>query len=420
MGKSTFLIGTVVQLLLALAAYAATWDCEILPSEQKEETDPQSGARVIFVTTHPAPDTNFYFHERCFLWDDHLILFNSERFGRGDLMGYLTDTGELVRLTPARDPGVGARGASIRGNRIYVSKSNGIYEWVIEVDTQPRTAVRVTEQKLMDLPKGARQRSSLDENCDGTLLTYIYCQDDEHYIGFFDLASGQSLPPTRIGFKPDHLQFHRHRPDIVSFCCVYDSDVAPLDPNEPRHARIWTMNVRTRQPIPAFYQVPGEITTHECWWVNDQMTFTGGFHHEGDREEGTVKVLDFKTGAIQIIGSGAWLDGIPGKELSKVNWWHACGSPDGRWVAADNWHGIVALFDARTTEKRILTTGHRVYGSGSHLHVGWDLRGRHVEFTSNRLGNPDVCVVAIPEDWQRRDNAVPSLPITAGRRQGPK
>ena len=177
-------------------------------------------------------------------------------------------------------------------------------------------------------------------------------------------------------------------------------DWAPLDPADPYRARIWTLNAHSRQAIPAFHQVPGELATHECWWVNDQMTFLGGFHHEGDREEGTVKVLDFKTGEIRIIGPGAWVAGVPGTQLSQANWWHASGSPDGKWVVADNWHGTVALFNARTTQRRILTTGHRVYGSkGLHPHAGWDLKGEYVEFTSNRHGNPDVCLVEIPRDW---------------------
>lgn len=98
-----------------------------------------------------------------------------------------------------------------------------------------------------------------------------------------------------------------------------------------------------------------------------------GSTDEGDREEGSVKVLDFRTGEIRILGAGAWVDGVPGAQLSKVNWWHAAGSPDGRWVVADNWHGTVALFRAKTTQQRILTTGHRTYGSqGLHLHAGWD------------------------------------------------
>ncbi len=140
-------------------------------------------------------------------------------------------------------------------------------------------------------------------------------------IGFYGLGAGAMRPAAKLGFKPDHLQFHRHRPDVVSMSRTYETggDWAPLDPPDAYRARIWTLNAHSRQAIPAFYQVPGELATHECWWVNDQMTFLGGFHHEGDREEGTVKVLDFKTGEIRIIGPGAWVAGVPGIQLSQSN-----------------------------------------------------------------------------------------------------
>lgn len=379
-------------------AQAASWDAQVLPSEQVEEVDPKTGVKVVFVTTHPGVDSNFYFHERCFLGGNRVMLFNSDRFGRGEVMAWLRDTGELVRLMRADDPGVGGRVASVKGDRLYVVKSHGLCEWKLEITRAPRTAVRVTERRLAELPEGAEVRSSLDENCDGTLLTFMYRLGEEHFVGFCDTATGALLPPARMGFKADHLQFHRHRPDVVSVSRTYETggDWAPVEPGAPRRARIWTVNVGTRHPVPAFWQVPGELATHECWWVNDTLTFIGGFRRDGDREEGAVKVLDFKTGEIRVIGPGAWVEGVPGRELSQANWWHAAGSPDGRWVAADNWHGTVALFDARTTERRVLTTSHRIYGSkGLHPHAGWDLRGECVEFTSNKRGNPDVCVVEV-------------------------
>ena len=31
--------------------------------------------------------------------------------------------------------------------------------------------------------------------------------------------------------------------------------------------------------------------------------------------------------------------------------------------------------------------------------VGWDLESKSVEFTTNKFGNPDVCIVIIPEKW---------------------
>jgi len=394
-GKAVYVAAFLAVCQTVMAA-SQSWDCEILPSEQTVEVDPQSGVRITFVTTNPAADTNLYFHTRCFLWSNRLMLFRSDRFGRPETMGCLTDTGELVRLNQAQAPAAGLPVASVEGDRLFVFKNNAIYLWQLAVATSPRTSVRVTETKLTAMPEGAQQRSSIEENCDGSLIAFTYHFQDDHYIGCCDAATGKALPATRLDFKPDHLQFHRNRPDLLAFNRIYDSDVAPLDPNEPLHARVWFMNIHTRVPVPAFHQVPGELATHECWWVNDQMTFVGGHHHEGNREEGNVKVLDLKTGDIRIIGAGAWLEDATAFQLSQVNWWHASGSPDGKWVAADNWHGVVALFNAKTTEKKILTTGHRIYGGGQHLHVGWDLTGERVEFTSNKRGNPDVCLAAVP------------------------
>lgn len=385
--------------LNASVALCADWDCEILPSEQKIETDPTSGAKVVYVTTHPESDTNLYFHERCFLLNDQMMLFRSDRFKRSEIMGYLPGAGEIVRLNRAEDPAVGLAIASVKGDRIFVSKDRGIYQWNVELNSAPQTSVHVTEKKVMEMPEGAEQRSGISENCDGTILVYAYTLNEEYFLGFYDLENEAVLPPAKLELRPDHLQFHHERPDLVGFSPIYKSDVAPLDPEAPRQSRIWFMNVHTRVPIPAFYQVPGEIVTHECWWVNDQMTFIGGHHHEGDREEGNVKVLDLLTGDIRIIGAGAWLEDVPAYQLSQVNWWHASGSPDGKWVAADNWHGTVALFNGKTTEKKVLTTGHRTYGGGHHLHVGWNAAGNCVEFTTNKFGNTDVCIVEIPENW---------------------
>ncbi|MBN1347803.1 hypothetical protein JXJ21_00180 [candidate division KSB1 bacterium] len=389
----------LIWLLVPAIAYPETWDCEILPSEHKIEIDPESGAKIIFATTNPARDWNLYFHNRCFLWENQMLLFYSDRFGRSEIMGYLPETGELVRLNRAQAPPSGSPLASIKGDRLFVTRENSIYQWKLKIATVPRTSVQITEEKLTDFPEGTRQRSGLAENSDATLLAFACRNDTDFYIGVYDFATRQRRIITNVGFKLDHLQFHRHRPDILSFCRDYDSDVAPLDPAEPPRARIWFLNVNTAIPIPAFYQVPGELATHECWWVNDQLTFLGGHHRSESREEGHVKVLDLKTGDIRIIGAGAWWEEGTGYQIAQVNWWHASGSPDGKWVAADNWHGIVALFNAKTTEKKILTTGHRIYGGGIHLHVGWDLLGKMVEFTSLKLGNPNVCIGIIPENW---------------------
>jgi oligogalacturonide lyase len=375
--------------------FARSWDCKILPPESKTEIDKGSGAKIIFITTSKASDTNLYFHDRCWLLDNNLMLFYSNRKERSEIFGYIAKTGELVRLNKEEDPPARSAVASKTGDKFYVVREGSIYQWRVDLNFEPKTRVKISEKKITSFPPGSSQVSGLNENSDGSLISFGYKLNDKPYIAVANVQTGE----TRVVIHPElsigHIQFSWTRPNLLSFCGNYGGDTAPLDPDEPAHCRIWFANIDTRTAIPVFYQKPGELVTHECWWINDQITFIGG--HKA--EEAHVKVLDIKTGEIRIIGAGAWWEGGSAEEISRVNWWHAAGSPDGRWVAADNWHGIIALFNAQTTEMKILTTGHRTYGKGAHPHVGWDLNGESVEFTSNKLGNPDVCIGIIPEEW---------------------
>ena len=385
----------VVLLLVVSFAFGKTWECEIHPSEREVEIDPTSGAKIIFATTNPASDNNLYFHDRCFLFNNSMMIFTSDRTGRQEVWGYLAETGELVRLNLADDVSANSSVASHSGDRIYVIKEHSIWEWKIDVKMNP-TKVKMTERKICNLPANSQQLSGLNENSDQTFVSFGYKIGDNSFVAVANIASGEITTVAKVNFPIQHIQFHWDRPDILSFVRGYGSDTAPMDPNEPAHARIWLVNVNTKTPVPAFFQVPGELATHECWWVNDQITFIGGFKPE----QAHIKVLNITTGEIRIIGAGAWWEGAEAAKISQYNWWHGSGSPDGKWVATDNWHGIISIFNAKTTEQKILTTGHRVYGKGAHPHVGWDLTGDAVEFTSNKLGNPDICIGVIPEEWK--------------------
>ncbi|MBN1350307.1 hypothetical protein JXJ21_12910 [candidate division KSB1 bacterium] len=384
-----------IALLTASSAYSQTqWHPAILPPEHKTVIDETSGEKIIYVTTSKASDTNLYFHDRCWLSDEKMMLFYSDRTGRTELFGYLIDSGELVALNRPQDHAAMRAVASKMENNIYVVRENIIYKWHIERNAASPT---VTENRLCAFPEGLKQVSGLNESCDGKWISYGYKLNENVWrICVADARNGETRIITELGFPVGHIQFSRTAPNLLSFCREYPGgDRAPAIPDTLPHARIWFLNIDTGAYTPAFYQQPDELVTHECFWVNNLMTFCGGHR----REEAHVKTIDLLTGEIRIIGTGAWWEGGAPEIMSKYNWWHASGSPDGNWVAADNWHGIIALFNARTTEMKILTRNHRTYGSGAHPHVGWDLSGKRVEFTSNKFGNPDVCVAIIPNNW---------------------
>ena len=62
--------------------FGQTWECQILPSERQVVTDKASGAMITFVTTNKSDDKNLYFHDRCWLLDQEVMLYNSDRTGR--------------------------------------------------------------------------------------------------------------------------------------------------------------------------------------------------------------------------------------------------------------------------------------------------------------------------------------------------
>jgi hypothetical protein len=164
--------------------------------------------------------------------------------------------------------------------------------------------------------------------------------------------------------------------------------------------RLWVVDIRDRKPWCPYRQGNDGVVTHESWWVNDQILFCGGIHQK-PTEDSHLKLIDMRAGTIRIIGEGSWWPNAEAKDIAKRNWWHASGSEDGRWVAGDNWHGDIMLFDSKTARPHSLTTGHRTYGKGEHPEVGWDRKGRQVLFGSHKVGDVTVCITTIPEAWQR-------------------
>ena len=384
---------------LCLPARAATWECPLLPAEHRVERDARTGLAYTFVTTHPTADTNLYFHERAWLPDESLLFFESQRPGAGGPLAYLPGTGDLVRLGRPDGPGGGCITASGHGPRLYLVRGRAILEWTIDVGglerVPPAPAVTVAERQIATLPEGTIPLSALTENSDGRLLA-LALRDPEgaSRILAVDRETGDMACGSTLAWPVSHLQFSWTDPHRLLFARTYQGgDRAPLEPADPPRSRLWCLDLGGSPARPLYDQRPGELVTHECWWVGGTLTFCGGHRPE----ESHVKLLDPGTGIARIVGAGTWWEEATPAALARRNWWHAAGDRQGRWIAADNWYGDIVLFDARTGEEFLLTSDHRTYGSGAHPHVGWSPSGRYLVFGSNRNGNPDVCLIAVPE-----------------------
>ena len=402
----TPLIVFVAMCAAAPLAFAESWECEVYAPEREIVLDPASGAKLTFVTRSPARDANLYFHQRSWLPDSSMLFFHTDRAGRGEIFGYLETTGELVRLQKPGDRAIGHVSAGRFSNSLYMTRDKAVYEWSFDTgkpEEGKRTPVTVMQRLVGRLPTDMTGSLGLTENSNGRALVVGFtCANGKGRIVWMDRQTGSMKIVADNLNRASHIPASWTQPDLVMFASG-DGDRAKNIPEGKIHSRLMLADLSGRKPWPIYPQLEGELVTHECFWVGDQLTFCSGTEADGYAEQAHVKVLDLSTGQSRIVGAGAFWEGGKPEEIAKLNWWHASGAPNGRWVAGDNWHGDIAIFSARTSRTRMLTTGHRTYGSGPHPHVGWDPTGNKVLFDSNRRGNSDVVIGEIPAEWSRED-----------------
>ena len=375
-----------------------TFELKVMPPEHKKMVDPETGAELTFLSTNPGDDGTLYYEHRSWLADSSLILFHLGRED-GGLTGYLTETGELVQLkTP--NGGLGAVTAAKNRNSIYGVRDGSVYEFLLDITISSNPAdtpskVVGTERRICELgPVYRSTNCSLSETCDGKHLAVgagARASKDPNSFGYLividtetgDVREVKSVPGTEFD---GHVMSSLTNPNLVSYGCVGEAYLEVVD-------------IRTGGTVWRDLRREGiNFRTHYCWWVNDTITFCGGFHLK-PQEDFDVKVANIYTNEIRIIGRGSWWPEGTASELATLNWWHSAGHESGRWVVADNWHGGIGLFHGKTTRTYWLTKGHRTYGKGRHPEPGWDRKGERVIFSSHMLGNVDACVATIPQEW---------------------
>ncbi len=358
-------------ILLSLSFAAAgtaetteTFELEVLRPDQTVLNDSATGTELTFLTTE-THSSALYFHERSWLADESMIVFQGHR----GLMGYLPPTGETVVLkTPTG--GTGGPTAAATRNSVFFMRGSEAVELTphIELSRDPantRSVVGATARAIATLPGGGQ----LTVNCTDSLLAI----GTGSAIYTVDVASGAVREICKIEAPNSwhgHLQWSHTNPYLLSFA------------GEPQ--RIWVVDIRDGVPRAPYNEIEGELVTHEAWWVDDQIMFCGAPRPHG-QDQSHVKLLDIYTGAVRIVGSGNWWPSATPSELAERNWWHSAGSDDGRWAMADNWHGDIMLFEGTTTRPHMLTMGHRTYGGGDHREPGWDRSSERVIFTSHML-----------------------------------
>lgn len=97
---------------------------DVLPSEKREFTQPETGVRVIQLTDAPAKNTNGYYNDEQFTADGNTYVFRSDRGGGRQLYSVEIDSGRIVQLTDA--PGEGVGGFSVHAPTRRVLFGDGL------------------------------------------------------------------------------------------------------------------------------------------------------------------------------------------------------------------------------------------------------------------------------------------------------
>ena len=267
---------------------------------------------------------------------------------------------------------------------------NIAYQWHFDIEYATEkgiaSTVKVKERQITTAPEETSFFMGFTESANGRYLSagLNYSDSDQQDIVAIDITS-RDIKTLYTGKGISHVQFNKYNTNLLRFS------------HSPH--RMWYIDIDEPGVAHKLHlQEPGELVTHEDWWVNDQMTFCGGYR----KEQSHVKVVDIHNQITRILGGGSWLPDRTPAELSQFNWWHASGARNGRWVAADSWHGHIAVIDARTSHLRLLTKNHRTYGHVGvpHPHVGWAPDSKSVEFTSHKRGNADLCIAWLPAEWE--------------------
>jgi len=394
----------VLGLLLPMSAVAQTsWEAEVFPAEHEITTVPETGARLIYVTNAPTVDTNLYFHRRSWLPDSSLLLFRSARSGRSELFGYIEATGELVRVQQPEHRLQGDASASKFGNKVFVIHGATVYAWHIAISPGAPSTVTVREERIGAAPGETGALLGMNENSDGSMVFFgRRSEEGGSEIYWMETATGAIRKTMPVDARIQHIQASWDQPGLLMYTRG-EGDRAWQKPDGSLAHRMWLADLSDRESWVLYPQLEGELVTHEAFWVDNQVVFCTGIERENNAEESHVKVVNVETGVARITGAGAWWPGGSPEEVAKLNWWHCAGAPNGRFVAADNWHGDIAIFSGKTARTRILSTGHREYGQGAHPHVGWDPAGHRVVFATNMRGQEDVCIAELPEAWLSED-----------------
>lgn len=397
-----------------------------LPPEKRVVRDAVTGATLTFLTTDPANDSKPYQTDPTWTADGRWILLRSNRGDGAQAFLLEVQTGDIVQVTDGAT-NTSTLSLSRKTNKLYLLRDHRIVEVRLDpllADARagkpkdPAAYERVVATLPEDLRAGAlavdpdeshvyfgvivsaplagrreidKRNTDPAEDRAAARRRFEAAGKGESSIRSIDLATGEMRTVIDVPFRLGHLQTNPWVPGEILYCHETTGD-APQ--------RMWAVRADGTGNRPLYVESPDEWVTHETFSGKDEVMFDLMGHLPYLRERPTgVAVVNLRTNHMTILGqidedmTGGGTGG----------YWHANGSPDGRWAVADSFLGNVYLIDRRNGERILLTTDHKMLPD--HAHPIFSPDGRRVLIQSGRLTGGqslDLVLVDIPDALLRR------------------
>jgi oligogalacturonide lyase len=421
------------------------------PSEKKVIEDPVTGRELVFLTSSPSGDSKLYQTHNQWTADGQWIIFRSRRV-RGEAMAVHEESGTIVQVSEGGY--MGSLNVAKKSMKLYYMRPRSWTQWrgakeVVEVDldrlftdmANGRLEDESAYQRIcgtIDPDLGARGDMALDAGEDWLWFRVGKAEAGKHLpegteieadfgprnmgagpggIAGMNVHSGEISYVVSVPFQVGHIQSNPWVPGQIVFCWetggkspqrtwIVNSDGTGLRPLYPESPHEWVTHEIVIGPEEAAFAIMGHRKIGISSGDQDpdslgNSKFNPGQEPEwgptGTREKPTgLAVVNIRTREMMIEGQIPYGSGF----------WHVTGSPDGRFLAGDNFAREIYLIDRKSHEMMLLSAGHK-QTARDHPHPSFSDDGTKILIQSAMLSEDgesmNLCLIPLPEEWLMRN-----------------